>query len=30
MYLRYKPMSVALAQPLGARTVVLQLVVVRG
>jgi hypothetical protein len=30
MYLRYKPMSVALAQPLGTRTVVLQLVVVRG
>jgi hypothetical protein len=30
MYLRYKPMSVSLAKALGTRTVVLQLVVVRG
>jgi hypothetical protein len=30
MYLRYKPMSVPLAVPLGTRTVVLQLAIVRG
>jgi hypothetical protein len=30
MYVRYKPMTVALAKPLGARTVVLQLSIVRG
>jgi hypothetical protein len=30
LYLRYKPMSVALAAPLGTRTVVLQLAIVRG
>jgi hypothetical protein len=30
MYLRYKPMSVPLAKPLGTRTVVLQLGIVRG
>jgi hypothetical protein len=30
MYLRYKPMSVPLAKPLGTRTVVLQLAIVRG
>lgn len=30
MYLRYKPMTVALAKPLGDRTVVLQLSIVRG
>jgi hypothetical protein len=30
MYVRYKPMTVALAKPLGTRTVVLQLSIVRG
>jgi hypothetical protein len=30
MYLRYKPMTVPLAKPLGDRTVVLQLGIVRG
>jgi hypothetical protein len=30
MYVRYKPMSVTLADPLGSRTVVLQLAIVRG
>jgi hypothetical protein len=30
MYLRYKPMSVELTKPLGSRTVVLQLSIVRG
>jgi hypothetical protein len=30
LYLRYKPMSVPLAKPLGTRTVVLQLAIVRG
>jgi len=30
MYVRYQPMSVALAKPLGDRTVVLQLSIVRG
>jgi hypothetical protein len=30
LYLRYKPMSVPLAAPLGTRTVVLQLAIVRG
>jgi hypothetical protein len=30
MYLAYKPMSVSLAKPLGTRTVVLQLSIVRG
>lgn len=30
MYLRYKPMSVTLAKPLGDRSVVLQLAIVRG
>ncbi|HEX4701211.1 MAG TPA: hypothetical protein VH352_03705 [Pseudonocardiaceae bacterium] len=30
MYLRYKPMSVTLAKPLGTRTVVLELAIVRG
>ncbi|HVV23910.1 MAG TPA: hypothetical protein VHF06_31040 [Pseudonocardiaceae bacterium] len=30
MYLRYKPMSVTLADPLGSRTVVLRLAIMRG
>ena len=30
MYVRYKPMTVALAAPLGSRTVVLQMSIVRG